>query len=172
MAGKKGFLKVIISLLLLIGIIHFAFHILAYGTGISGFYESGVSGFSVGKLGIGEDFKKSYPELSLVSVIILSIEWSSVLIFLILTFIKNKNEIKEELLTILPINYKKSTISTDIDALYGVLKEKKHLRISTIEKIFKVDKETAINWAKTLESINLATINTPKIGEPKVYINE
>jgi hypothetical protein len=61
---------------------------------------------------------------------------------------------------------------TDLDALYNTLKEKKQLKISSIAKVFKVDKEIALEWGKTLEAGNLASVEYPGIGGPVLKIKE
>lgn len=61
---------------------------------------------------------------------------------------------------------------TDLDALYSILKDKKHLRISSIADLFKINKDLAMEWAKILESGDLATIDYPGFGGPVVIFNE
>jgi hypothetical protein len=61
---------------------------------------------------------------------------------------------------------------TDLDALYSILKDKKHLRIASIADLFKINKDLAMEWAKILESGDLATIDYPGFGGPVVILNE
>ena len=58
---------------------------------------------------------------------------------------------------------------TDLDTLYNILKDKKQLRTSSIAKLFKVNKETALNWCKILESGNLAVLDYSS-GDPVVRV--
>ncbi|MEM4625529.1 MAG: hypothetical protein QXJ28_02080 [Candidatus Pacearchaeota archaeon] len=67
---------------------------------------------------------------------------------------------------------KKEEGLTDIDLLYELLKRKKRMNISTIAKIFKINKELAIEWARILEEGDLAEINYPILSEPTLEIKE
>jgi hypothetical protein len=55
---------------------------------------------------------------------------------------------------------------TDLDTLYKLLKEKNKLRISTIAKAFKINKDLAMEWGKTLEEGGLAIIDYPRFTGP------
>jgi len=61
---------------------------------------------------------------------------------------------------------------TDLDTLYNLLKEKNKLRISTITKIFKIDKDLAMEWGKTLEEGGLAVIDYPRFSGPILKIKK
>lgn len=61
---------------------------------------------------------------------------------------------------------------TDLDVLLGILKDKKKLHLVGIADAFQIDKEVAMDWAKTLESSDLATIEYPALGEPVVVLKE
>lgn len=173
MKKKKRFLGILIAIFVVILIVHQTFHLSFFGTGISNFYEKGVSGFAIGKFSIGEELKAKYKSVSPTSKIILIIEWAILFTLVITAVIRNRIEIKKEIASIPnPNKYRKFQKSTDLDNLYNLLKEKKHLRLSTISKVFKVDKDLALNWAKTLESAELATISYPKFGEPEISLEE
>ena len=58
--------------------------------------------------------------------------------------------------------------NTDLDLLYFLLREKKKLKIPTISKIFKIDKEKALEWCRILESHDYVIINYPSLSEPEV----
>lgn len=60
--------------------------------------------------------------------------------------------------------------NTDLDALYSILKEHKHLKIIDIAKTFKISKERAFEWAKILEESNLAMVEYPAFSEPLIEI--
>lgn len=173
MTLKKRKLGVLLSILIIVMLFHHALHLAVFGTGINGFYESGLSGFSIGRLYIEEESIKNYKTTSPLSTKILIIEWLFLFTIIIVIFVRNKMELKREVSSIkLPQKYKKKEKSTELDVLYNLLKEKKHLRLSTIVKIFKVSKKVALGWARTLESGNLATINYPRFSEPELVINE
>ena len=173
MKEKNKLVGIIIPILILVAVIHSMLQLTIFGTGISSFNEAGISGFSIGKLKVGEGFKNN-GSISLVSKIIIALEWALLISSIIFVLIKNKREMKEEIEnTKLPkIKISKSEKTTELDTLYNLIKEKKHLRLSTIAKIFKVKKEIALNWARTLESGNLVKISYPKFGEPEVFLNE
>ena len=61
---------------------------------------------------------------------------------------------------------------TDLDTLYKLLKEKNKLRISTIRKIFKIDKDLAMEWGKTLEEGGLAVIDYPRFSGPILKLKQ
>ncbi|MEM7825359.1 MAG: CBS domain-containing protein [Candidatus Aenigmatarchaeota archaeon] len=59
-------------------------------------------------------------------------------------------------------------METDIDRILAVIKEKKRVKFSELEKMFEVGKETIEEWAKVLEDHGLAEIFYPAIGEPEL----
>ena len=65
-----------------------------------------------------------------------------------------------------------SKSKTDLDALYSELKDKKRIKISSISKAFGISKELALEWAKILESGDLASIEYPNMSEPIIVLNE
>ena len=70
------------------------------------------------------------------------------------------------------IHLEKGRSETDLDVLYRLLQEKKVLKLSAIYQIFKVGKDTALEWCTILEEANLVTIHYPTIGDPKVMLTE
>lgn len=61
---------------------------------------------------------------------------------------------------------------TSLDALYKILLEKKSLNINFIEDLFGIKKDLALEWARILESGDLATLDYPGIGAPKLVLKE
>jgi CBS domain-containing protein len=61
-----------------------------------------------------------------------------------------------------------SMMETDIDKILAVIKERKRVKFSELEKMFEVSKETIEEWAKILEDHGLAEIFYPAIGEPEL----
>jgi len=158
--AKPVFLKVIIiAAVILIANLAFLFYF--YGS-----LKSGMTGFSV--LG---SFSKAYAEMPYSSKIFIVAEWSILILILAGTFIRDVSVKRGE---IEGINLKdvSGKIGTDIDKLYSILQDKNQLRISTISKAFKVDKETAMEWCRILESGNLASMDYPGVGEPVLRINK
>jgi len=115
--------------------------------------------------------------------LIIAGEWLVVIIVIIIVLVRGKHKFSKETeeekkvnkdLTTekIKIKYHKSKPETDLDVLYKVLKEKKTLRVVTISEIFKINKDTAMNWCKILEEGNFATIRYPTVGSPKITVNE
>lgn len=172
MREKKKAIKVFMTTLVVIILINMSLHFAFFGTGISGFYEKGISGFSIGKTQIGEDINNIDNPISPFSKFAIVMEWTLLILALIFIHLRNKREMKEELTNIKIPEKKGLEKSTQLDTLYHLLQEKKHIHISTISKVFKIDKEMAMAWAKTLESGNLAFINYSSFKEPELILNE
>ena len=161
MEKKKRPLKIIVSMILVIAIIHSASHFIFFGTGLAGF-------------AITENNNNAIRSISPMSIIAITLEWSFLIIFAIVMLAKNRTERKKEIesLNLDMHKYKKTGKTTELDILYNVLKDKKHLRLSTISKIFNVKREIALDWIKSLESQNLVEIEYPRIGELEIKIIE
>ncbi len=173
MERKKRIEGIALLFILVVLIVHMIYHFFVFGTGLTGIYEKGISGFSIGKFPLGEELRTNYRLASPISKIILGVEWGLAVILMIFIFMRNKKEIKKEISNIKsPQKYKKTEKSTDLDLLYNILKEKKHLRLSTIARIFNISKKIALEWAKTLESGNLVKIEYPRMSEAEVILNE
>ena len=173
MMEKKRIFKALLTLFILVALLHNIFHFSIFGTGIHGLNEKGISGLIISEVNLGENIRNNYGSLSTTSKIILIIEWGIIMAAFIFIYVRNKIEMKKEVENITsPKKYKRSGKSTDLDALYNLLKEKKHLRLSTITKVFKVEKDIALNWARTLENAGLIEIHYPKIGEPEIVLSE
>ena len=173
MVYKKRLLNIILSFLIVVSLFHIVYHFAVFGTGFSSFYEKGISGLAVSKFPLGEELRENYQSTSLISKLTIAAEWSLVVVIILYIFIKNKAEMKKEVSEIkTPQKYRKTEKSTELDLFYNILKEKKHLRLSTVAKIFKVSKDIALEWAKTLEYGNLATIEYPRVGDPEIILNE
>ncbi len=173
MMKKKRIFHVLLTLLILLAILHTIFHFSVFGTGLPNLNEKGISGLIVGETNIGESIRNNYASLSPTSKIIIILEWEIIIAAFIFIYVRNKIEMKKEVASVSrPQKYKTSKKSTDLDALYNLLKEKKHLRLSTITKVFKINKDIALDWARTLENAGLIEIHYPRIGEPELVLNE
>ncbi len=130
-----------------------------------GNFNKGFTGFS-----IAETLTKVL-DIPLSSKIFLLVQWAALIFLLFFTIIKDKG-MKSRKNELSGIDLKKvsKTSGTDLDALYKILQEKKELRISTISKLFHVDKDIATEWCKILESSNLVEIDYPRMSEPVVKI--
>ena len=61
---------------------------------------------------------------------------------------------------------------TSLDALYKILVERKSLNINFIADIFEIKRDLAMEWARILESGDLATLDYPGIGTPRLILKE
>jgi hypothetical protein len=170
--GKITIFGVILTLLVLISFAHTAVHFSLFGTGIQGLGEKGISGLVIGEektQQIQSSLNSKYPNIAKPSRIALIIEWIVLIIAIVASLAIEKMHPKDITPAITkPVTKGKS--ETDLDGLYSLLKEKKKLKLSAIAKIFKVSEETATDWAKILESGNLAAINYPRIGEAELVL--
>ena len=170
MERKKSLFGVLVTLILIIAILHPILHLTVLGTGLTGFYESGISGFSIGKLKLGEEIQTSKSKISPISIILIGIEWSILIFALVFSVLKTKLGKKKEVSKTSEIikKYKGEAGKTDLDILLKVLNERKSLRLSTIAKTFKIEEKIAHEWMNLLEENNLATIQESKLGEPEL----
>jgi len=93
-----------------------------------------------------------------------------ILLIAILAYVKFVRAKKEDSIKISysMLKEKFGKTNTDLDLLYFLLREKKKLKIPTISKIFKIDKEKALEWCRILESHDYVIINYPSLSEPEV----
>ncbi len=173
MSIKKASAKiynVLALLFLLLAVVHTAFHFAVYGTGVPHLGEKGISGFAIGSIS-SDELKTKYPKPSLSTIIIVG-EWLLLIVVLMFSFMSERLSLRKEQENIKSIKLTHEKSKTELDMLYDLLKEKKHLQLATISKLFKVSEETVHEWAKILESGELATIYYPRLGEPELRIKE
>jgi hypothetical protein len=109
----------------------------------------------------------------LMTKIFLIAEWTLLISGLLFVYIKErKSKINEDELSGINLKKLSKKKGTDLDTFYSVLQTKKQLRISTIAKLFEIDKQNAMEWCKILESGNLAYLDYPTAREPVVKLNE
>ncbi len=166
----------VLSLVAVFVVLHSVYHVFVFGTGISGFAQAGISGIVIGDKDFREEiqiissgvFNKSF------SKIILFVEWGLLFALLVFAFVRKRITSKRELesLHIRKNSSKSKGPSTDLDSLYDILKDKKHLKLSTISKVYGIDKEVAMLWGKTLESGKLIRVDYPFFSEPRFVYTE
>jgi TM2 domain-containing membrane protein YozV len=133
-----------------------------------GFRNTDITGFSV-----TDSIAKIYGTLSPASKIFLIIQWILLVVLLVYLIVRNRfvSGGSEELSGIdLSEILKRS--KTDLDALYSILQTKKHVRIMTISRLFKINQDLAMEWGKILENGNLAIIDYPGFGGPSLKLLE
>jgi hypothetical protein len=134
------------------------------------FFAPGISGFSIGNEKVGEGLSLRG---STSSMIFLIVEWLALISVFTFSYSRYRESLKREYEELKIIKERKlSNKGTALDDLYDLLKEKKELRISTIAKIFNIDKRLAEEWARILESNNFAGIAYPPFGGPKLTLKE
>lgn len=86
-----------------------------------------------------------------------------------LRFLKHRREEEAKIRTfVIPQNLPKP--QTNIDVFYSLIKEQKALSLTIISKLFKINKEKALEWARILEDKELVTIEYPAFSDPEVRI--
>jgi hypothetical protein len=127
-----------------------------------------LTGFS-----IGSGLSGGFQNMSMFARVFILSQWLALLLVFLFSGFKSKpieedpGDINDKYIA--PEFGKKKT---DIDILYEILQDKKQLKISTVTKVFKVNKDVAMEWGKILESGNLAVIDYPGFGEPVLNIFE
>lgn len=174
--GNQSILGFLTGLIIVLAIVHTSIHLALYGTGVAGFGEKGVSGFAIGSVST-EEVKNvlvsKYPKVPSLSQIIIICEWIALVLVLSAGFVVEKIAIKKATPAAIEIQPQaKGKSRTDLDTLFELLKERKRLKLGAIAVSFKLTEETALEWAKILESANLATISYPKFGDPELVLNE
>ena len=175
--SKRGFSRiagVLVSMLVLFAIFHSIAHFSFFGTGISGFYKSGVSGLAIGKTNVGEE-ASVYKKYSPFSRGLLVVVWGIILAFCLVIFYKNSVRAKvvhidEDISGLRKIA--SGEVNTDLDVLYLLLKKRKVVPLAEISRLFGIDKEQVNEWCNILESGNLASVGYPRFGEPELRLNE
>ncbi len=165
MENKTKFITVFLSTVIVIALIHSSIHIYTYGSITQSKFKTGLSGFSINQQ--EEINKEENSSLSFVSQLAVITEWMLVVLTLLIYTIRKKIEIYKEVDKIdLSIYEDRTKTRTDIDILNELLRDKKSLKVSSIQKTFNVPKETVLEWSKILENGKLATLEYSKLGEP------
>ncbi|MFH1451579.1 MAG: hypothetical protein ABIF88_00190 [archaeon] len=124
------------------------------------------------------DAIKGFKEIALNLKIMMGVFIAQWLIaFLIATIIfiqyqKNKKIQKQIEQLQLPKKISGNKIRTEIDLFYEILKIKGSMKLNVISKKFNISKEKALEWAKILENHELAQIDYPAFGNPRVKTYE
>ncbi len=175
MKGKGGRgLKIAISLVILIAIIHGASHIILFGTNLSLIQTVGLSGRVIGDSNIDalEASIRQNERVPLPSILVIIAEW--VLVFSLITLSTVKKHLAESVqkATHIELLNKKNKSDTDIDILYEMLKKNKRISLSKLAELFKVDKKVVEEWGKILEENGYAEVDYPRFGEIEIRIKE
>ena len=135
-------------------------------------FKSQTSNVALTGHSVGGGVIEVYSQVSPFAKIFLIMQWVFLGGMIIFGLFHDKTRMKSKKKEINEIDLDEMSANskTDLDTLYNILKTKKEIRISTISKLFRVNKETAMEWAKILEAGNLAEIISPLIGEVTVKL--
>ncbi len=131
---------------------------------LKNFQSGAITGYSVNEI---KDLR-----ISNTSMILFFVQVFFLVVMLGFIFFYDKKKNKEELDDIGFEMLKPHSNETDLDILYQALKKRKKIALSKIARSFKINKDVAMEWCKILESGELATIDYPGFGEPKLILNE
>jgi hypothetical protein len=156
---KKRFILVAVAVLLFVSVNTFLFFTRGYANSDN---LSGMLSFNLGS----SDKSLTLPQIAFVA------QWIIALIVISVAYFKYVKSNREEKVKMhyIEIKEKHGKSNTDLDALYSILKKNKSLKIATISKIFNMDKEKALEWAKILENNNLAQIDYPAFSDPEITL--
>ncbi|MBU0467343.1 MAG: hypothetical protein KJ718_04725 [Nanoarchaeota archaeon] len=170
---KRVVAKIFLWLFVLVALSHSTVHFLSYETELVGLPKESISGFSIGKVDIGDDILNMYPIKSSISRLVVIGEWFLIIVFALVIFLKGKLEFKREIgeLQVLKKTYHEQN-STDLDKLYKILQKRSRVGFNTVSKAFNVDEEIVKNWAETLEEGNLAYIKYGKFGDAEIVLKK
>ncbi len=171
---KKRFVfsEIVFSVLLVVALLHLSVHLSVFKSLIFNSGENGISGLSVGSSDVGEELSSGEIWFSF-SRIFVFIEWMFVGFIILFLHFRQKSGADGEYEKVKTfLNSRAIGTETDLDRLYEVLKIMKSIRLSTISKAFNVNKEVAMDWCKTLEMGNFASIEYPRFGETTLVLEE
>lgn len=130
-------------------------------------------GKDVTGMSIGGNLAEMYSSVPSATRIFIMLQW--VLLFLALAFVYLKDRrikcVRDELNNI-DLEKASHNSKTEFDTLYNLLKEKKHLKLSTFSRLFNTDEDTVMGWCKTLESNNLVNLDYSSSGGVVVKLAE
>jgi hypothetical protein len=161
---RKGFVSMNLVIILVVALIHTFIHYSVFSDISSS--NNGISGFSVTEID-----KKDSATFTL-SLLIIGFEWATLIFLMIFTFFREKVEVKPEAkIKIDREKMRKISLSgTEIDMLYEVLKNNNSIKVSSAARLFGVEKDDVMLWAKTLSDANLAYVNYPRMGEAEIVV--
>ena len=159
---KIWVLKLLFSLISVILLLNLTFHSLVYFDYLEDKKDN---------INLFSSLRNNFAPYRLYSTVAILIEF--VILFIILMkFISYKKGLKLRKKVLDLRNFHSSRTTTDLDALYEVLKEKKKLSLSTIANTFNVSTALVYEWGKILENGRLAKIEYPRFKEPILTLME
>jgi len=163
--GKATLFGIAASIIGIVAIIHTLFYFSPFLLG--GRHVSGFAFIEPARLDEAQGLSKFSP----ISLGMIIAEWAILIIIMVKGRVHRISMSAGEIGKIISHNKSTSSVSkTDLDILYEALKEKKEISLPEIARAFKVEKSIAMDWAKTLEDSNLATIEYSRMGEASLKL--
>ena len=174
MDKKEVIFSVGVALVLVLAVLHTLAYMVIYQISGSQIILKVISYVKISSLSINLDsIREMYNPYETTSRIVVGVEWGFiVLVMIVKTLMNRTKKIKSVSLVVQEKIVNNSMTKTDLDVLYNILKERKHVRISDVMKTFNITEEIAMEWGKILEYGNLAEIGYPRIGEPEIILTE
>lgn len=174
MVNKKSPKHILINVIILIFIVNVILHIIIFGTGIKGILKNGINQIVFGSKVLQiSAFSDLHYGLRIYSFFAIVIELILIFYFIFKEY-KGKEDVSKELKEIqrLKMHYSASKNQTEIDVLYNILKEKKKIKLSVLNIVFGVDKNTLREWIDSLEAGNLAELKKKSFGELEIVLKK
>lgn len=175
MSDKRGRgLKLVISLVILLAIIHGIMHIVIFNTNLSLVKTVGLSGLAIGDTNT-ENIESSIRQnesIPLPSLLVITAEWVLVFSLIALSSLKKRLMEATQKATHIELVKKRSKSDTEIDILYEMLKKNKKIALSKLVELFKVDKKVVEEWGKILEENGYAVVDYPRFGEIEIRLKD
>jgi hypothetical protein len=175
MNNKRGrALKIVISLIILLAIIHGVVHIILFATNLSLIQTIGLSGRAIGDTNTEniELAVRQNEKIPLPSILVIIAEWVLVFSLLALSSIRKHVAEAAQKASHIELVKKKNKSDTDIDLLYEMLKKNKRITLSKLAELFKVDKKVVEEWGKILEENGYVVVDYPRFGEIELRLKE
>src|SRR3989344_179326 len=159
---KISILKLLFSLIFVILLLNLTLHSLVYFDYLKDKKDN---------INLFSSLKDNFAPYRLYSTVAILIEFVALFIISMM-FISHKKRLKLRKKVLDLRNFHSSRTTTDLDALYEVLKEKKKLSLSTIANTFNISTALVYEWGKILENGGLAKIEYPRFKEPILTLME
>ncbi|MEK6915049.1 MAG: hypothetical protein AABW89_00725 [Nanoarchaeota archaeon] len=175
MNKKEGrAIKIALSLIILLALVHGVSHVIVFKTGISLTKTTGLSGLVIGDTSSEEiEIKiRQNESLPLPSMIIMIAEW--VLVFSLLALSSIRKHLAESIqrATHIELSKKRNKSDTEIDVLYDMLKKNKKITLTKLAELFKVNKKVVEEWGKILEESGFVVVDYPRFGEIEIRLKD
>src|SRR3989344_4865796 len=134
MEKNRSYLGALLIIVIVVAVLHsFAYLILAYNPNSAILKNTPVSGLIIQNTPKGDS-----ASLFSFSGILLLLEWMVAIFGSVFFILKKRVDLQKEIISLYLTkkHYSSGKTQTDIDVLYEILKEKKHLNLAAISKVF------------------------------------